>query len=144
MKKAIIVLMIVIITTPCLAQEMISSLSVEGTVWKLPIMAFATPSIFAFDNGLVYWCTETEKNGQTVISHCEECLTSQYTDYNQFSSFSCDEGRLSPGSTRIRGIILPAVGFGWLISRWCDNGCLPISLRLMTMINDSWTSPEVE
>ena len=141
MKKTIVVVvMVLMIATPCLAQEEISLLSVEGTAWKLPIMAFATPSIFAFNNNSVYWCSETEENGQNIISNCERCSTSQYTNY----TFSCTVGGYTPGRTRVRGIILPAVGFGWLISRWCDVGCLPIKLRLITKINDNWTSPEVE
>ena len=145
MKKTLLVMLMVaiMIATPCLAEEMISSLSVEGTAWKvLQIHDLEIPSIFAFNNNLVYCCAGARENWQIIISNCEKCETSHYTNYNLYSSFNCKVSSY-PGVTQVRGIVLPAVGFGWLISRWCDNGCL-YYFRLINKINDNWTPPEVE
>ena len=146
MKKTILaVLMVVIVSTPCFAQE---GESIEGTIWEvLPIglRIFPTPGIwisgdleFGFYDGKVYQNLSPIEN-------------SSYEDRLGFIVFSTAN---SPVSTQAIGDVIEPLYFGILqptgmgIVFMGDISIFPpglfIKMGLLIKTGDNWIPPEVE
>jgi len=146
MKKTILaVLMVVIVSTPCFAQE---GESIEGTIWEvLPVglRIFPTPGIwisgdleFGFYDGKVYQNLSPIEN-------------SSYEDRLGFIVFSTAN---SPVSTQAIGDVIEPLYFGILqptgmgIVFMGDISIFPpglfIKMGLLIKTGDNWIPPEVE
>jgi hypothetical protein len=146
MKKTILaVLMVVIVSTPCFAQE---GESIEGTIWEvLPIglRIFPTPGIwipgdleFGFYDGKVYQNLSPIEN-------------SSYEDRLGFIVFSTAN---SPVSTQAIGDVVEPLYFGILqptgmgIVVEGHISLIPpglfIKMGLLVKTGDTWIPPEVE
>ena len=146
MKKTILaVLMVVIVSTPCFAQE---GESIEGTIWEvLPVglRIFPTPGIwipgdleFGFYDGKVYQNLSPIEN-------------SSYEERLGFIVFSTAN---SPVSTQAIGDVIEPLYFGILqptvmgIVFMGDISIFPpglfIKMGLLIKTGDNWIPPEVE
>jgi len=144
MKKTILViLMVVMIATPCFAQEIEPEgiFSLHGTAWEtlpmgIQIFPFPSPqpmynSEFGFYGGIVYpW----------------KYNYSFYIDMLVCSIFwAIDIPTIGGGSiTRSFGILQPT-GVGLVFENGLNNRRLPtLKIGLLIKTSDNWTPPEVE
>ena len=154
MKKAIlIVLMVVMVATPCLAEvEPEGIFSIEGTLWRVCGIVFATVPpfiggscdlIIGFYQGTVYSCDEYGGRCHPYPDYAYIDLLLVSIVYNIFFGKS--------GVGYDLHILQPS-GFGVFASFGCFSGSdypyhppfCAFATGIMFKINDNWTPPEVE
>jgi hypothetical protein len=118
MKKTILaVLIVVMIATPCFAQEVETDglFSIEGTLWSLA----KTESYYGFSDGTVYFCGNV----------CLALTASSYIDFPFFCLFSYHDKNSI-------GYIFPIIGMGIVFYRSGDKD-------ILIKTENNWTPPEV-
>ncbi|MCK5010301.1 MAG: hypothetical protein KAS98_07440 [Deltaproteobacteria bacterium] len=153
MKKAIlVVLMVVMIATPCLAQEIEPEgiLSIDGTLWQaLPIgiQIFPLPQI---------WTTNDLKfgiYGGKVYLYDLRRESSFYVDILGLGVFYI-EGTTAAGGHRRPSYfgLLQSIGIGMVVEiqpyclfyyHGCNITSVEIRVGILTKTDDNWTPPEV-
>ena len=150
MKKTILaVLMVVMITIPCLAQEVEPEgiFSIEETVWQeLPIALQIFPVPWIGPN----YDLEFGFYGGEVYPDLQPVDKSFYMDMLVFSIFAAGYSmshNLGPVTTSAYFGILQPIGIGTVIVSTYQCCLLPIptiSIALLIKTGDTWTPPEIE
>ena len=128
MKKTIlVVLMAVMIATPCLAQEVETDgiFSIEGTWWEGEDMA-----LFYSHPGLEIGFFEGDAYGNNAY----QFNFAFYFDTPLFSSFFLSA--YDHGGYYVTGVLFPLIGFGFGVERIYPNRPFPVLFR---MTNGDWT-----
>jgi hypothetical protein len=148
-KIVIVMLMVVMVAAPCLAQEVEPEgiFSIGGTAWQaLPIglKVFPLPWIEPnFDLKFGFYCGEVYPDLLPVDK-------SFYMDMLVFSIFAAGystSNNLGPVTTSAYFGILQPIGIGTVIVSTYQCCPLPvptISIALLIKTGDTWTPPEVE
>ena len=148
-KISLVALMVAMIATPCLAQEVEPEgiFSIEETVWQaLPIslQIFPLPWIEPNDN------LEFGFYGGEVYPDLQSVDKSFYMDMLVFSIFAAGysmSNNLGPVTTSAYFGILQPIGIGTVIVSTYQCCPLPIptiSIALLIKTGDTWTPAEVE
>ena len=154
MKKIVLVLLVaVMIATPCLAQEIETDglFSIEGTKWQaligwqifpFPLIYFPEMS-FGFYDGEVY--IEYEEDLRVLRESCYRDMLVFSIFRTSCSSISTNQGTEAPGDQF--GILQP-IGIGMWIEYYFPSIPLPflpvITIDLLIKTDDSWSPPEPE
>jgi hypothetical protein len=145
MKKIIlVVLMVLLVSTPCFAQEVEPEgiISVEGTNWQtilvwtiLPIPHFVPAGTsIGFSGGVVYPC---HCIGNVTNSVYYDMMVASFFMYNAIST---TPGSLSDSEVGF-GILQPALGLGFMTA---VQPLIPIPIVIMALLiktDDNWTPP---
>jgi hypothetical protein len=154
MKKTILaVLMVVMFTTPCFAQEVETDgqFSIEGTLWRACNIIFITlPSgvvtgctLMGFHQDAVYFCTETtECNSYPRFTYIDSPLISiVFNTMFEVSSVGFELYILQP----IGFGVFMGSAFGWEDPSSASQVFLfAARAGILFKVNDNWTPPEVE
>ena len=115
MKRIVlVVLMAVMLTTPCLAQEIKPDglFTVDNTIWEIVFMG---GTMIGFADGTVYVCMQAS---------CDPLLDPPVS-YSNFLLLTFFEIPLEP---QLSGVLIPIIGVG--LARVCVDGiCLPLMMR---------------
>ena len=140
MKKTIlVVLMVVIVTTPCFAQEVEPDgiFSLNRTLWLLVAFGGGNQINYGFYQGDVY----IQEFGYPDIDKCTLLEDSSYLDLLAVSFFKIDYYSVSRAEY---GIMYP-LGIGMMLSIYKPEDAPPrVNTYMLIRMSYNWTPPEFE
>ena len=146
MKKTIIVaLMVLLVSTPCFAQEVEPEgiFSIEGTYWEsLPTATWTIPKL-----PYPFYCSVGFAGGEVFLSPSVLVSGTTRTNYINMLAFSIFIIEVEPAAPTSKfgqavgfGILQPAFGLGFMT--WIGWYHEPtITLMLLSKTDDNWTPP---
>ena len=151
MKKIVLVVLMVMVTTPCFAQEIEADglFSIDGTKWETLIgwQIFPLPWIFLYPD---MYDLEFGFYGGEVYPDLQAVEISFYTDMLVSSVFYTNTAPIIPqaggggGRSLFFGIMQP-IGIGMVVEVFESYYPFPfISIALLIKTDDSWVPPDME